>query len=360
MAESKSRGGGAGKRGHSPEAVSIVGRLRARGATLQQIADELTEQGLETPNGGSWYPSTVRTILNGKHFDAEAMIGDVDANLQSINTKEAVEWAGEATWRALDAEMMGRHYVKTSHESFEWTVECERQVVQFRICGIEAERRAVMAKESVVKAIKLQAEPSRQANRAVLRAIQAEVRAMEAEARALEAKTQALETEAQAQRVLKEITTVKNWPSLAKPRPHHTEERSDAGRKRTGQTATAKETAATLLSQTAVRAEKAAARAEAAEKRVLDALKNRRIRVFEKRIHDAKARVRLAKKWMRSARELMRNMERVTYELEVFLIGSTVKAKRAIEFELRTVEAANAVNGAQEAVKRAVEAAEMG
>ena len=357
MAESSARKDRAGKRGHSPEAVSVVGRLRARGATLQQIADELTKQGLETPNGGGWYPSTVRTILNSKYFDAEAMIGDVDADLQSINIGEAVEWAGEATWRALDAEMMGRHYVRTNHESLEWTIEFERQIVQFRIRGIEAEKRAVAARDLVVKAMQQCAESGKHADRAVLRAIEAEVRAAEAEVQTIEAEIQAVVAEAQALRFLREIATVENWPGSAKQRADQAKKHLEAARTRSG---TPRKIASTQLSRRAVRAEEAAARAEEAEERVRDAIKNRQLKVFEKRISDAKARVRVAKKWMRNARELVEHMERSTYQLEVFLIKATDKAKRAIKFEVRTLEAAKAVNGAQEAVRRAIEAAETG
>ena len=46
--------------------------LRTGGATLQQIADRLTADGIETPRGGKWYPATVRRILNSNRLDDAA------------------------------------------------------------------------------------------------------------------------------------------------------------------------------------------------------------------------------------------------------------------------------------------------
>ena len=57
---------------HSPTAQRLVVEMRESGATLQQIADRLTEQGVATPRGGRWHPSTVRSILNSARLDAEA------------------------------------------------------------------------------------------------------------------------------------------------------------------------------------------------------------------------------------------------------------------------------------------------
>ena len=57
---------------HSAEVHDLVVEARAAGATLQQIADRLTAEGLPTPRGGRWYRSTVRSILNSAELDAEA------------------------------------------------------------------------------------------------------------------------------------------------------------------------------------------------------------------------------------------------------------------------------------------------
>lgn len=49
-----------------PEQQKTIRRakaLRAKGATLQQIADQLTAEGRPTQRGGSWAPKTVRDLL---------------------------------------------------------------------------------------------------------------------------------------------------------------------------------------------------------------------------------------------------------------------------------------------------------
>lgn len=45
------------------EAVCVMQELRAAGATLQAIADELNARGIATKRGGRWYPTTVKNIL---------------------------------------------------------------------------------------------------------------------------------------------------------------------------------------------------------------------------------------------------------------------------------------------------------
>ena len=57
---------------HSQTVRSAVESARAKGATLRQIADQLTYEGQTTPRGGRWHPNTVRSILNSSRLDAEA------------------------------------------------------------------------------------------------------------------------------------------------------------------------------------------------------------------------------------------------------------------------------------------------
>lgn len=45
------------------DVISLVSDLRARGATLQAIADHLNARQIETQRGGQWHPTTVRNIL---------------------------------------------------------------------------------------------------------------------------------------------------------------------------------------------------------------------------------------------------------------------------------------------------------
>jgi len=44
--------------------VRAIFLQRARGAILQEIADDLNARGVPTKRGGRWHPSTVRAILN--------------------------------------------------------------------------------------------------------------------------------------------------------------------------------------------------------------------------------------------------------------------------------------------------------
>jgi len=46
------------------EAIALVKELKANGATLQQIADELNTQGIKTKRGGQWYPTTIKNLLS--------------------------------------------------------------------------------------------------------------------------------------------------------------------------------------------------------------------------------------------------------------------------------------------------------
>jgi DNA invertase Pin-like site-specific DNA recombinase len=46
------------------EAIALVKELKASGATLQQIADELNTQGIKTKRGGQWYPTTIKNLLS--------------------------------------------------------------------------------------------------------------------------------------------------------------------------------------------------------------------------------------------------------------------------------------------------------
>jgi DNA invertase Pin-like site-specific DNA recombinase len=49
-----------------------VADLRASGLTLQQVADQLTSDGVPTARGGRWYPSTVAAVLRSLELDSAA------------------------------------------------------------------------------------------------------------------------------------------------------------------------------------------------------------------------------------------------------------------------------------------------
>ena len=73
MAAAKARGVRFGRPvEHSPAVRRLVVEMRDAGATLQQIADRLTDDGVATPRGGYWHLSTVRRILVSDRLDAEA------------------------------------------------------------------------------------------------------------------------------------------------------------------------------------------------------------------------------------------------------------------------------------------------
>jgi len=42
----------------------LIGQLRASGMGLKEISHELTRRGVKTPRGGSWYPTSVRNVLD--------------------------------------------------------------------------------------------------------------------------------------------------------------------------------------------------------------------------------------------------------------------------------------------------------
>ncbi len=49
-----------------------IARERATGKSLQAVADELTRDGIRTATGKSrWYPSTIKSIVDGLRLDAE-------------------------------------------------------------------------------------------------------------------------------------------------------------------------------------------------------------------------------------------------------------------------------------------------
>ena len=57
---------------HSDEARQQILKAHARGASLRQIAAQLTGAGMSTPRGGRWHASTVRSIVNSASLDFEA------------------------------------------------------------------------------------------------------------------------------------------------------------------------------------------------------------------------------------------------------------------------------------------------
>ncbi len=57
---------------HSPETRRLVAELRTGGATLKQIAAQLTADGIPTPRGGRWHPSTIHKVLKSDRLDAQA------------------------------------------------------------------------------------------------------------------------------------------------------------------------------------------------------------------------------------------------------------------------------------------------
>lgn len=45
-------------------AIAMMRQMKADGATLQTIADELNTQGIATKRGGKWYPTTIKKIVD--------------------------------------------------------------------------------------------------------------------------------------------------------------------------------------------------------------------------------------------------------------------------------------------------------
>ena len=65
--------------------------MRECGATLQQIADRLTLEGVSTPRGGRWHHATVRRILESARLDAEAFSARDRAECRALLAVESVE-----------------------------------------------------------------------------------------------------------------------------------------------------------------------------------------------------------------------------------------------------------------------------
>ena len=78
---------------HSPAVRALVVDMRESGATLQAIADRLTDDGVGTPRGGRWHPSTVRTILRSHHLDIEASDARDRAASEALLAAESFEAA---------------------------------------------------------------------------------------------------------------------------------------------------------------------------------------------------------------------------------------------------------------------------
>ena len=92
MAAAKARGARFGRPvEHSPAVRALVVELRESGATLQQIADQLTGDGVATPRGGRWYPSTVRSILESARLDAEAFDAQARIECEALLAVESFE-----------------------------------------------------------------------------------------------------------------------------------------------------------------------------------------------------------------------------------------------------------------------------
>jgi len=47
----------------NPQVRKLIAKFHAEGYTLREIAKKLTQKGLTPPNGGLWYPNTIRQIL---------------------------------------------------------------------------------------------------------------------------------------------------------------------------------------------------------------------------------------------------------------------------------------------------------
>jgi hypothetical protein len=51
--------------------LAQIHTMRARGATYQDIADELTAAGVSTVRGGAWAPATIMGILRRRPLPAK-------------------------------------------------------------------------------------------------------------------------------------------------------------------------------------------------------------------------------------------------------------------------------------------------
>ena len=73
MAVAKARGRRLGRPvQHSPAARALAVAMRQEGATLARIAGALTDAGIPTAQGGQWWRSTVRGLLESQRLDDEA------------------------------------------------------------------------------------------------------------------------------------------------------------------------------------------------------------------------------------------------------------------------------------------------
>ena len=92
MAQAKARGVRLGRPvEHSPAVRAQVVEMREAGATLQQIADRLTEDDVATPRGGRWHLSTVKRILDSHRLDIEALDAQDRAASEALLAVESFE-----------------------------------------------------------------------------------------------------------------------------------------------------------------------------------------------------------------------------------------------------------------------------
>ena len=59
----------------SDSAREMIATLRGQGLTMQQTAQELTEQGYTTARGGQWWPSSIRSVEQAEKNDLKARRG---------------------------------------------------------------------------------------------------------------------------------------------------------------------------------------------------------------------------------------------------------------------------------------------
>ena len=94
MAAAKARGVRLGRPvEHSPAVRALVVEMRESGATLQAIADRLTNDGVATPRGGLWHLSTVKRILDSHRLDIEASDARDRAESEALLAAESFEAA---------------------------------------------------------------------------------------------------------------------------------------------------------------------------------------------------------------------------------------------------------------------------